>query len=257
MTTRIRFRRGTAAEWTSANPILALGEVGIETDTSKIKAGDNVTDWASLPYVFDSAYTDISDLQSDVTALQALPIATRSMSDVADISSGIIVRILQHGTAVGLTTAVLSQDTIYAALYEPTAGELAGTEQLDTLQFLVTADGGNCHIGIWVLDGGMPNTLIADSGELTSTVGLVAWTSIGFTPDPGKLYAVGVVVNTATTVRALSQNGAKAWGLDTAFGTSAYSHMQGSHSYAALADFPTPSPSSGAVPAFGATYVSS
>jgi len=48
--TIIQLRRGTAASWTSANPILAQGEEGYETDTGKIKIGDGVTAWASLPY---------------------------------------------------------------------------------------------------------------------------------------------------------------------------------------------------------------
>ncbi len=48
--TTIRLRRGTAAQWTAANPVLALGEPGFETDTNKLKAGDGTTAWNSLPY---------------------------------------------------------------------------------------------------------------------------------------------------------------------------------------------------------------
>ena len=48
--TVIKLRRGTAAEWTSANPILAAGEVGLETDTYKTKYGDGATAWTSLSY---------------------------------------------------------------------------------------------------------------------------------------------------------------------------------------------------------------
>lgn len=46
----IKLRGDTAANWTSNNPVLALREPGVETDTSKIKIGDGVTAWASLPY---------------------------------------------------------------------------------------------------------------------------------------------------------------------------------------------------------------
>ena len=42
---------GTAANWTSANPTLAEGELGYETDTGKLKAGDGSTAWTSLSYV--------------------------------------------------------------------------------------------------------------------------------------------------------------------------------------------------------------
>jgi Major tropism determinant N-terminal domain len=50
MTTRIKLRRDTAANWATNNPILALGEPGLETDTRKIKYGDGITHWSSLPY---------------------------------------------------------------------------------------------------------------------------------------------------------------------------------------------------------------
>ena len=49
----IQFRRGTAAEWAAANPTLAAGEIGLETDTEKIKVGNGTTEWNQLPYSFD------------------------------------------------------------------------------------------------------------------------------------------------------------------------------------------------------------
>jgi hypothetical protein len=49
--TQIQVRRGTAAQWTSANPVLASGEWGYETDTNKGKIGNGVTAWNSLAYV--------------------------------------------------------------------------------------------------------------------------------------------------------------------------------------------------------------
>lgn len=50
MTTQIQVRRGTAAEWTAANPTLAAGELGAETDTNKFKVGTGATAWTSLGY---------------------------------------------------------------------------------------------------------------------------------------------------------------------------------------------------------------
>lgn len=49
--TQIQVRRGTAAQWTSANPTLAAGEWGFETDTKKGKIGDGTTAWNSLAYI--------------------------------------------------------------------------------------------------------------------------------------------------------------------------------------------------------------
>lgn len=47
---QFQFRRDTAANWTSNNPTLLAGEMGIETDTHLFKIGDGVTAWASLGY---------------------------------------------------------------------------------------------------------------------------------------------------------------------------------------------------------------
>lgn len=48
--TQIQVRRGTASQWTSANPTLAAGEWGFETDTAKVKIGNGSTAWNSLGY---------------------------------------------------------------------------------------------------------------------------------------------------------------------------------------------------------------
>lgn len=47
----IQVRRDTAANWTSANPTLAAGELGLETDTLKLKLGNGTAAWTSLAYV--------------------------------------------------------------------------------------------------------------------------------------------------------------------------------------------------------------
>lgn len=52
MATNIKLRRDTASNWTSNNPTMLLGEVGLEIDTKKMKVGDGVTAWNSLTYWF-------------------------------------------------------------------------------------------------------------------------------------------------------------------------------------------------------------
>lgn len=52
----IQMRRGTSAQWTSSNPVLASGEVGIETDTRLFKFGNGTLSWNSLPYTTTSTY---------------------------------------------------------------------------------------------------------------------------------------------------------------------------------------------------------
>jgi hypothetical protein len=52
MTSRLQQRRDTAANWTANNPILAQGEIGLETDTDKWKMGNGSTAWNSLAYAY-------------------------------------------------------------------------------------------------------------------------------------------------------------------------------------------------------------
>lgn len=52
----IQIRRDTAANWTSSNPTLAQGEIGLETDTNKRKTGTGSATWTALKY--DVPFTD-------------------------------------------------------------------------------------------------------------------------------------------------------------------------------------------------------
>ena len=51
---KILFRRDLAATWTSVNPVLSAGEIGLESDTGKIKLGDGTTAWTGLTYFYGS-----------------------------------------------------------------------------------------------------------------------------------------------------------------------------------------------------------
>ena len=50
MANKIQLRRDTAANWTTANPILTQGEPGVELDTNKWKIGNGTSTWAVLQY---------------------------------------------------------------------------------------------------------------------------------------------------------------------------------------------------------------
>jgi len=52
-TARVRARRGTAAAWTAANPVLGFGEIGVETDTHRFKVGDGTLTWSALSYYLE------------------------------------------------------------------------------------------------------------------------------------------------------------------------------------------------------------
>ena len=41
MSIRIQLRHDISSNWTSNNPTLSIGEIGVETDTNKIKIGNS------------------------------------------------------------------------------------------------------------------------------------------------------------------------------------------------------------------------
>lgn len=64
---KIQLRNDTTPNWESYNPILAPGEVGVDTSEGKIKVGDGSTSWLNLPYIGSidlSNYVDLTSSQN-------------------------------------------------------------------------------------------------------------------------------------------------------------------------------------------------
>lgn len=87
---RIRPRRDTAANWASANPVLAAGEVGQETDSGIVKIGDGTTSWSNLRDAHAPAGLLLSRnrLPDYQTTLSTGESVTFSQSDTTTISGG-------------------------------------------------------------------------------------------------------------------------------------------------------------------------
>jgi len=64
MAVRIQLRRDTAANWVSTNPVLRAGELGIETDTLKIKIG-NGNAWNSISNYANVVPSDLNTTLGD------------------------------------------------------------------------------------------------------------------------------------------------------------------------------------------------
>lgn len=62
MAATIQLRRGTASQWTAANPVLATGEPGYESDTGKFKIGNGSTAWTSLSYATSTNLDSLTDV---------------------------------------------------------------------------------------------------------------------------------------------------------------------------------------------------
>jgi hypothetical protein len=64
--TRIKLRRDIASDWTSLNPTLLAGEIGIDTTNNKVKIGTGSATWTALPY----ATLTPTEINSLITGLQ-------------------------------------------------------------------------------------------------------------------------------------------------------------------------------------------
>jgi hypothetical protein len=109
----IQIRRDTASNWTSANPTLAQGEMGYETDTDKVKIGDGSTAWTSLGYVINTgSYLTSSDIGSTVQGYSAVLAGTTASFTTADETKldGIETGATADQTAAEILTAVKTVD---------------------------------------------------------------------------------------------------------------------------------------------------
>jgi len=122
MAVNILLRRGTAAEWTASNPILLEGEVGVETDSKKLKVGDGLTVWASLPYI---------TLTPTAAASLYAPIANPTFTGTVSLDTGVSI-VFEGATANAYeTTLAVTDPTADRTLSLPNAtGTLATQEHV-------------------------------------------------------------------------------------------------------------------------------
>lgn len=101
-TARVRVRRGTAAAWTAANPVLALGEIAAETDTLRIKVGTGTATWTSLPY-YSPAEADLVRGQVSRMTTGTIDIVTQGVY----VSTG-LAGTFDTATASGMTLGTVN-----------------------------------------------------------------------------------------------------------------------------------------------------
>lgn len=136
MATRMQQRRGTAAQWTAANPILSAGEIGFESDTGQFKIGDGTLNWNDLTYFKNFDDLDISGYIKDAEKGAASGVA--SLDSNAQIPISQLSNIIQGAPAElntlselasGLSTAISDTATQISQLSNSTDDAIAGVQQ--------------------------------------------------------------------------------------------------------------------------------
>ena len=182
MATRMQQRRGTAAQWTAANPILAAGEIGFETDTVKFKVGNGSSTWANLKHFTDaeSILGGLSGIDLPAT-LDTLNELAAAMGDDPAFLTTIATNLSNHATdttdihgitntADLVTTTILSNhntDTsnVHGITDTLVLATLSGTQTLTNKTFVTPLGIVKGDVGLGLVD----NTTDASKPVSTAT----------------------------------------------------------------------------------------
>lgn len=69
---QIQHRRATAAAWATSPKVLAIGELGVTTDTHVIKIGDGVNVWSDLDVALEGAFLGLTAKAADSELLDGI-----------------------------------------------------------------------------------------------------------------------------------------------------------------------------------------
>jgi hypothetical protein len=187
MAKRFQLRRDTAANWASANPTLASGEIGIETDSSKrVKIGDGSTAWNSLA----SYNAATSTLAAHATAL-ATPrlIYGASFDGSADVTAPIADSFLQTiataGKVSNSATTATANNTVSAIVARDASGDFTARNITATLfngpaasaNAVAVANVTGLLSGGKILSSLLPAIAITDTFVVASQVAMLALTA--------------------------------------------------------------------------------
>ena len=129
--TKIKNRVDTYANWSTANPVLLAGEMGVESDTHKIKIGDGVTLWNNLSYIGGSGSSSSSPVT--INATLASGSTTTTISDSNITANSLVI--------MGVpTTATKAQIQMLGAAMINCTSQTAGSITLTALGAAPTAD---------------------------------------------------------------------------------------------------------------------
>lgn len=159
---RLQLRRDTAANWTSNNPTLLAGEMGVETDTGKFKVGNGTQAWTALAYssgtqgVAGTAATITVGTVTTLAAGASATVTNGGSSSAATLNFGIPAGAAGQGVPTAGTTGQLlkkNSSTNYDASWVDQNTIVAGdTAKVNgTTVYIQTTDPGAVGAGkIWI-----------------------------------------------------------------------------------------------------------
>ncbi len=152
-------RRGTAAQWTAANPVLGAGEIGFETDTNKFKIGNGSTAWTSLSYFIDgsSIIDGAPDLLNTLNELAAALGDDPAFFTTVANNLGNAVNVLSNSQTATSNALSLVQGNVASISNSITAIQNNISTQSETIQGLTNSLSSHTEASINV--HGISNTL--------------------------------------------------------------------------------------------------
>lgn len=167
LTSRIILRNDTANNWTTNNPVLLKGEIGLETDTGKYKIGDGTSNWQALQYYVnldqdsktsldtliemldDDNFGKVNDVQVNGTTVVAdkvanvsigvLTTATTAQSEVASGESFTNNIVLHKVAKTGSYNDLLNRLNVVDNLNSTSATDALSANQGSVLKSMVQA----------------------------------------------------------------------------------------------------------------------
>lgn len=123
MSVQIQMRRGTAAQWATANTLLAEGEIGLELDTQKFKMGTGLLPWNDLAYYSAGGVASVNGqignvvLDTDDVAEGVINkyITAAEQSKLAGISAGAEVNVNADWNSISGDSQILNKPALGTA----------------------------------------------------------------------------------------------------------------------------------------------
>lgn len=132
---RIQLRRDTSANWTISNPILAQGEVGIETDTLKLKIGNGSSTWSVLGYYSSGDVTN-SFTTNALYAGTANTASNLTSGAAINLTNGFVTGSITNTFA--LTNGTYANLNVGTATFASSAANAIATNVVTTAHYVVS-----------------------------------------------------------------------------------------------------------------------